>query len=541
MPRLRTEAMSLAELLARHNKYTVPDFQRVYGWGETQIKRLLSDLESAMQSESWLYLGTIYLASEAKAHQAQIADGQQRILTLTILYAAGRDLEDDATEADRLDALLVATGTRDGAAAYRFAPRDLDVEFFRRWVQERGAAHAGAAGQPLSESQSNIIGNRNLIVKWLEDLGFARRRQLFSFLEAHSEVAVLTAADLDDARNAFASTHSRGLAQAEIDTLKAELLGDCEQEVRARLAIQWEDCEARLGKERLAERKPRHALEADLNEVFGLPRNVQTFIEKTLVPSAAAYESILTAGKVRHGLKRAKLNRADGHLITLMRTSHDTWKGPAILALRTLSGKALEPFLRNLERLAAVLMIVGLDPGKTVERYAQVIRELKRGGNFKGSSLGIPPDLLKEARRLLGDARVGTRDRERFRMAVLLKANDLVGREAVGIDPQKVSCEHILPRNASRTSWGSVFRHANGDYFGRDYANKLGNLTILTHQQNQFADTKPYKVKRKILKSSGYALSKDAAKDRTWTVKEIDARTKRLFQMLVKHWRLDAK
>lgn len=561
MPKLRAEAISLADLLARYSTYTVPEFQRVYAWGETQIERLLSDIESAMARKARLYLGNVYLASKENARDAQIADGQQRILTLIIVYAAGRDLEDDPMEADKLHGFLVASSARDGAAAYRFAPRDLDVDFFCRWVQDPGATRrhpangseegvdADGTGQPLSESQANILGNRDLIVKWLQDLGIEGRRRLFVFLAASSGVAVLIFDSLDDARNAYASTQSRGLAQAEVDKLKAELLGDCKEDVRGRLALQWEDCEARLGKERLdelfhslvlieSERKPQHSLEADLAEVYDLPGNVQEFVEKTLVPSAAAYERILTAGKEKRGLRRAKLDGIDGHLIALMRTTHDAWKGPAILGLRTLQGKPLETFLRNLERLAAVLMIAGTDPSITIQHYVQVIGELKRGGTFKGSSLGVSGDLLQRARELLSDGRFGRRERERFRMAVLLKANDIAGKEVVGIDPRRVSCEHILPLNGSRTPWGSLFRHANGRYFGGEHANKLGNLTILTHQQNQLADTKPYGVKRKILRDSGFALSKEAARARTWTAAAIDARSEKLFQLLVKHWRL---
>lgn len=558
---VRAEAMSLADLLARYSTYTVPEFQRVYGWGETQIERLLSDLQGAIERGSWFYLGNIYLASKPDARDAQIADGQQRILTLIIFYAVGRDLEEDATEAGRLHAFLVAPGAKDDATAYRFAPRDLDVAFFRHWVQERGAtrrhpANGGdegvdgdGAGQTLSESQANIIANRDLIANWLGDLGLEGCRRVFAFLKGSSGVGVHMADSLEEARNAYASTHSRGLALAEVDKLKAELLGDCKEDVRARLANQWEDCEARLGKERLAElfrclvfiegeRQPQHSLEAGLAEAYGLPGNVHTFIEKTLVPSAAAYERILTAGKEKRGFRRAKLDSIDGHLITLMRTSHDAWKRPAILGLRTLQGKALETFLRNLERLAAVLMIVGVDPNATIQRYVQVIQELKRGGTFKGSSLGISGDLLQRARELLSDGRFGRRERERFRMPVLLKLNDIVGKEVVAIDPRRASCEHILPLNGSRTPWGSTFRHANGRYFGGEYANKLGNLTILTHQQNQLADTKPYGAKRKILRDSGFALSKEAAKARTWTAAAIDARSEKLFQMLVKHWRL---
>jgi hypothetical protein len=45
--RLRLAAMSLAEMLTRFHKFSVPDYQRVYAWGEGQVQLLLSDLEVA--------------------------------------------------------------------------------------------------------------------------------------------------------------------------------------------------------------------------------------------------------------------------------------------------------------------------------------------------------------------------------------------------------------------------------------------------------------------------------------------------------------
>jgi hypothetical protein len=221
-----------------------------------------------------------------------------------------------------------------------------------------------------------------------------------------------------------------------------------------------------------------------------------------------------------------------------MRTSHDTWKGPAILGLRTLRDKALETFLRDLERLAAVLMIVGVEPNKVFQHYGEVLRELKGNGPSKGSALDIDADLLGKARELLRGARFGGRERDRFRMPVLLKTNDLVKGDVVAIDPRKVSCEHVLPRNAGRTRWNRLFRDPERGYIGADYANRLGNLAILTHQDNCAVDTKPYEVKRKVLKASGFALSKDAAKEKAWTAAVIEARSERLLQLLFAYWRL---
>ena len=106
-----------------------------------------------------------------------------------------------------------------------------------------------------------------------------------------------------------------------------------------------------------AERRPQHALEADLFGVFRLPRNVSTFIEQVLVPSADAYRRICRA---HEGASR-KQRRINGYLIGLLRCTHSAWKAPAILALREFGAATpqLEAFLADLERLASVLMIIG--------------------------------------------------------------------------------------------------------------------------------------------------------------------------------------
>ena len=51
----------------------------------------------------------------------------------------------------------------------------------------------------------------------------------------------------------------------------------------------------------------------------------------------------------------------------------------------------------------------------------------------------------------------------------------------------------------------------------------LGNMTILTHPQNREADNNPYDAKRRILKTSGFALSKHAATEKTWNAEVVAA------------------
>lgn len=569
----RAEAMSLAELLRHHSKYSVPDYQRVYGWKEPQVEQLFSDLRTAVQRRRQPgapphFLGTIFLSAPEAHGEAQIADGQQRILTTTMLYAAARDLaaaEGDGLEAERVHAHLV-----DADGRFKFAPRDIDAVFFRHWVQERGAtlrpltAAAGEAGEPgvldgdyeltLPASQLNILRNRNAIVEFLRQMGPDFRRQVLQSHEDAINVVVISAPTLEAARNAYASTYTRGLVQAETDKLKSEFLSDCPEPLRGRLAGHWEDCEARLDQDNLAdllghliviekERRAQHALEADLARAFNLPANIGPFIEDVLVPSAEAYQQVLYASPRR---RRATLRldrrqaRIGGHLTTLLRVTHKDWKAPALLACRELKSDPaeLEKVLRKLERLAAVLMIAVSDPGKASARYIALIRDFKRGAFSDAPTLRIGAEELRATRDCLQDRRFAMR--ERFCMPVLLKLNDLCAGEVQAIDHKLVSCEHILPVNPPRSGpWYADFRDANGQYNGGTVLHSVGNLAVLSHAQNRAAATNPYPAKRKILKASQFALSREAAKRSTWRLDDINARSRQLYALLAAHWQLD--
>ena len=466
-----------------------------------------------------------------------------------MIHAAARDLAEDLAEGDRLHAVLTAPGGSD----FRFMPRDRDAAFFRKWVQERGAtllplpgddSEDEAEATELSESQLNIIRNRDAIVERLRKLGPDGRRRLIEFHDKTRLVAITTDT-VEEARNAYASTQTRGLRQSETDKLKAELIGDCPPAERALLAGRWEECEAKLGRDEFtdlfhhlitieAERRPQHALEADLFSVFDLPNKVASFIEDVLVPSANAYHRICTAGTAT----TRKTRKIDAALISLLRCTHNVWRAPALLAVREFGAvpHQLEQFLAGFERLACIMMINGTDPHQMLERYVAVIRDIKTKV-FAAPSLHLGTHDLDQARRNLQSPRFALRDR--FRMPVLLKLNDLLAKQAQPLDPRNVSCEHILPINPPRRGpWRSAFRGRNGQFNGAVFTHMLGNVTILTHPQNREADNSPYDVKRGILKASGFALSKHAAAEKVWNAKVIADRSEELFELLADSWRL---
>jgi hypothetical protein len=171
-------------------------------------------------------------------------------------------------------------------------------------------------------------------------------------------------------------------------------------------------------------------------------------------------------------------------------------------------------------------------------RYVAVIKDIKAGRSTASKALQPSAAELVRVRECLHERRFAQRDR--FRMPLLLKLNDLLARSVQAVDPRTVSCEHILPRNVpNRSPWRQVFHDAGRKrYLGGNYVHSLGNLAILTHQENRCADTLPFSDKRAILKRSAFALSNDAARVKAWTPEEVALRTERLARMLIAYWHL---
>ena len=90
------ERVSLADVLGRQERYVVPDYQRPYMWKQSEVEDLWADLmnhymeDSKSRSDGYL-LGPIVTLSEPSSKEHNIVDGQQRLVTLTLLLCAIRD------------------------------------------------------------------------------------------------------------------------------------------------------------------------------------------------------------------------------------------------------------------------------------------------------------------------------------------------------------------------------------------------------------------------------------------------------------------
>jgi hypothetical protein len=575
MPRLSTEQLSIGHFLRSRRRLVLPPSQRVYAWREEQIARLFADFGinvAPVGLPEWFFFGTIYLAEKPDDAETIVADGQQRCVTATMVLAALRDLEDDPARKQRLQEYVALPGSApEAAGSYRLHLRDVDAAFFRQWVQTPGATllpyassgeeegEAGDTTSALSESRSNIITNRNLIVDKLREIGTEGRAALLRFMEDETELIVISATDIADAQHAYASTYKRGLRQAETDKLKSEIIGDVEIRSRARLANYWDESEAKLGKEGLEEllhllvlleagRETVQDLLSELTRHFRLPGEVVPFIEQRLVPVTDAYASILKApnGLARHLSPSLRTRRhfrtVQDCLITLNRTPQPEWRAPMMVALQSLSTdlQLLQAVAVGLDRMVAAYLIAGHDPHLANKRYCALADAISsRSPETIERALIVEGAVKTKARGQLAAANFA--QKARFRMPVLLKINDLFAGRVLQIDPATVSCEHVLPQGVNRNTpgWYERFRSGRDRRFvGHLYRHKLGNVTILSHIHNRRCGNLPYVEKRPILQNSEFAMTKALARTSDWTAEAVDARQEELIRRLVAHWKL---
>ena len=116
-------------------KYVVPRYQREYSWGTDEVDNLWNDLFS----DDEFFLGSIVLNVGNGQDRTEIIDGQQRMLTMTILHAAIRDTAHELgleTQADRIHRAEIYRSGAFGGGHYIVDPAPSLKDYLRRSVQK---------------------------------------------------------------------------------------------------------------------------------------------------------------------------------------------------------------------------------------------------------------------------------------------------------------------------------------------------------------------------------------------------------------------
>jgi len=535
----------LRKLFSDEFLFRIPNYQRPYSWGVEQVSQLFNDLYDALtdrktsgEEHSQYFLGTLILVKSDNSPESQVLDGQQRIITLTVLLAVLRHAITDRDFADAISDYIrergnVIAGTPD---RFRLALRERDEEFFRDLIQiPEGLENlSDQERQNLSDVPRRIVENAKLLSELVCRLTEEDQQQFTQFLVNSCVVVVVSTPDFESAFRVFSRLNSRGIDLSHADVLKAELIGLIEPREQDRYTRKWEDVEEQLGQESFLSLFGhmvmaryhdvlRESMLTSFKRVFHPETSPASFIDHTLIPYSDCFTEILSSDySIRQ--QSALINR---YLTWLNRLNHSDWIPPVleIFRLRHNDSAYLQEFLNKLERLSAALMIARVQGRERILRYARILREFSAGADlFRQDSPIQLTDSEKEQVLVVlgGDIYLESLPVRRY---VLQRLNSEIADVEQVYVPRQTSIEHVLPQNPRPNSyWIQYFPDENERIA---LTNKLGNLVLLSRKKNSEASNFDFAEKKERyfrVSTSGvatYALTVRVINEGDWTPETI--------------------
>ena len=216
---VQAEAMCFADLFFG-GRFEVPWHQRYFDWRAAEVQDLLEDVQEAVQAGSDCYfLGAVILVENPEGVW-EINDGQQRMVTVSLISAAfckrfaGND-PDPQREAIALRLVFDLESNRTchlanaGHYTCRVKPPRSDSVAYRQLVRGRAI---GTNGKLAAAWQ--------LIEKFVDGLDSKLCRDYFDYLIQHLEVACLRLPPNVDANAVYETINSRGKTLDDLDRLR---------------------------------------------------------------------------------------------------------------------------------------------------------------------------------------------------------------------------------------------------------------------------------------------------------------------------------
>jgi Protein of unknown function DUF262/Protein of unknown function (DUF1524) len=538
---LESRILNLAGVLTRKLGLKVPRYQRPYTWSEREVRQLIRDLWRAYQRRATFYfIGQIVLVKNDHS-QLEISDGQQRLATLTMIMAYVRD---------RLPARAKAFQTlvMDGDHP-RLILRDEDANFFRGFVQEPGQMMAMANHAEIGiESKDLLCAAARTINAELSELTDSELDGFMTYVARACTLNVVDAAERGCAQTVFNTLNQRGSPLSGADIIKSDLLENShltEADADA-AARKWEEVEDLFEREifsRLLYMMPflltgeQLLSPGDLAIFRGAVERaggVRTFLFDQLPRYAHALRAIYT-GSVDVGAASEDVNR---RIAMMKQVEPWDWAPAAIAFLAAHAGESerARAFFQALDRFVFACELSVIDNRAQEARYVRAVRGVGDDKMLYGPKGALELSEAEHLRFIATLNRSRKRDRQRrlllIRMEAAMKGGSLLHLT------DDVTVEHVLPKNGG-VWWNERFPDPA---LRTEAANLIGNMILVTLDQNKHADTKSYQDKRRIFLSTPnvpiHALAKDIVGIEDWTFDAIERRHERLVRILCDDWGL---
>lgn len=552
-----------------NTRLVIPVYQRNYDWKPENCARLFDDLiEMVKDGREEHFFGSI--VSQTPHGERVIIDGQQRITTVFLLFAAiARQLKDGVVTSEnphRADMIergyLVDEWARD--------EQKLRLKLIKSDSAAFEAVLADACPQDPSLPAPELVMSSSVTQNYLyfKDRLVSMPVSVDQLIEAIEHLCVIdiTLDPTDDAQLIFESLNSTGLDLSEADKIRNFVLMNLDQE-RQELYYDkyWNAIE--LNTDYQVSNFIRFYLAAVQGKTPAMRKVYQTFrtfAKRCYHAGADDALSIDTAALLGNMLEFSKHYRA------CIRPSGDDPVARGLARLRVLEATVAYPYLLNLleyHRLgkvddSGVARVLGVvesfvfrrwvcsAPSNALNKIFETLhgeaeKGVAAGGDYvevvayllthKGSTGRFPgDDEFAEAVRTRDFYRIGNR---KFYLYDRLENEDSEERVDVigGLESGNFSVEHVMPQTLS-----DAWRRELGEdceQIHEQWLHSIANLTLTAY--NSDYSNRPFAQKRDMAKgfrASGFRMNQWIAAQERWGADELEERCEWLVDRFLELW-----
>ena len=544
------------ELIGGSSKYLVPRFQRDYAWDIEQWEDLWNDI-NALDEEGFHYMGYIVL-QQTEQYQFEVIDGQQRLVTLSLIVLAamkalsdmiGRG-EDEADNKERLDELTKKfVGNKNLVSLRVVSKLELNRNNSKYFKQICSTLQA--------PNHRGITSTNKLIRKCFEffsgkDFG-ASGADIAQFIMKFSSAMIFTKIIVQDDLNAykvFETLNARGVQLSTPDLLKNYLFSIVTKndfitdEELDDLDESWSDIIHQLGESNVSDFVRYHynshrkivtnkELFSSMRKVVTTPQEAYAYL-KELIEYAPIYASLINPSDSWWGEQPQEYRGSHKFLVGIRLFNI---KQPLAVLLPAFKHFTPEDFVKTVKYLYILSIrynvICHLSPSEQELLYNQIAmkvssQEYKRASHIKNGEefkrLYPNDDTFFNAFEFHRMPSRQTPKKIRFLLA------EIENHLGFHCDFNKTTLEHICPYNPEQ-QWVDCFGEGVNDVKDR-----LGNMLILDKDELRRAN---FDKKKEAYGKAQYHLAKKVTEYKEWNLDSVNEQQKWMAEQAVNTWRVD--
>ena len=548
------------EIINGNHQFVIPVFQRDYSWTIEQCRQLWQDVlqASSKGQDVGHFMGSIVYVGENLSSAFQswlLIDGQQRLTTMMLLFAALRDYirasgwsgNEDSPTIEKIDSYYLKNPPESGSRRYKLVLRRRDNSTFQALIDAKDPSN-------LESNCSELLVEAYDFFRSVLAADDCDPDSVYRGIARLSVVDVTLTRGIDNPQLVFESMNSTGVDLKQSDLVRNYLLmGLTDSNQTVLYDEYWSRIEALfLTSENafdwflrdyvaLAKRTTQQIQLDRIYEEFKAfwSSDSETPLEDLLADMlrvARTYASFLGIAP----MKRAWLAEAMGHMRSL-----NTTQGLLVMRLYDCHEKELlsqDEFVRAVALIESYLLrraVLGLQTRNYWSVFARIARDIDPHSAFDSFQVALAR--LRDNYRFPSDEEFvrGLYERELYGLRVCKHVLDRL-ENAGHKEPspvQNYSIEHIMPQEIENVP---EWREMLGDDWSEDHdswLHRLGNLTLTAY--NSTYSNRPFEEKKTVkggFRQSAVRLNQYVKEQPQWTAPEMHKRATELAQRALTIW-----